>query len=52
MVGRLADLAVLSRDVFGPISPEELVGTTSELTRVGGEIVWESGALALDREAR
>ncbi|WP_437941920.1 amidohydrolase [Sorangium sp. So ce341] len=50
--GRLADLAVLSRDIFGPISPEELVGTTSELTMVGGEIVWDSGALALDGEAR
>ncbi|KYG04634.1 hypothetical protein BE21_45690 [Sorangium cellulosum] len=49
--GRLADLAVLSRDIFGPITPEEMVGTTSELTTVGGEIVWASGALALDGEA-
>ncbi|KYF88468.1 hypothetical protein BE20_46115 [Sorangium cellulosum] len=50
--GRLADLAVLSRDIFGPISPEEMVGTTSELTMVGGEIVWASGAIALHGEAR
>ncbi|XXX81760.1 amidohydrolase family protein [Sorangium sp. So ce134] len=50
--GRLADLAVLSRDIFGPISPEEMVGTTSELTMVGGEIVWASGALDPDHESR
>ncbi|WP_437947915.1 hypothetical protein WME98_45455 [Sorangium sp. So ce296] len=43
---------VLSRDIFGPISPEEMVGTTSELTMVGGEIVWASGAIALHGEAR
>jgi predicted amidohydrolase YtcJ len=44
-VGKLADLAVLSRDIFtSPVSVLPL--TESLLTIVGGEIVHHSGALA------
>ncbi|AUX42787.1 amidohydrolase [Sorangium cellulosum] len=50
--GFFADLAVLSRDIFTAGSPEALAATTSELTMVGGEIVWDSGALAPGGEAR
>ncbi|WP_437971440.1 hypothetical protein WMF04_19985 [Sorangium sp. So ce260] len=39
------------RDIFSPLSPEEMVATTSELTMVGGEIVWESGVLDRHRGA-
>ncbi|MGK2857707.1 MAG: amidohydrolase [Thermoanaerobaculia bacterium] len=40
--GMAADFAVLSPDVF-TVAPEALTKTTSELTVVGGEIVWEEG---------
>ncbi|MCH9649453.1 MAG: amidohydrolase [Deltaproteobacteria bacterium] len=43
--GRLADLAVLSQDIF-EIPPPAIPETVSLLTVVGGEIVWDSGALA------
>jgi predicted amidohydrolase YtcJ len=42
--GRLADLAVLSDDFF-EVPVEELHVLTSELTMVGGETVWETGAV-------
>ena len=38
--GMLADLAVLSQDVF-TVPPPELPKTTSMLTMIGGRIVWE-----------
>jgi predicted amidohydrolase YtcJ len=38
--GMLADLAVLSQDVF-TVPPQELPKTTSVLTMIGGRIVWE-----------
>lgn len=38
--GMLADLAVLSQDVFA-VPPAALPGTTSELTIIGGRIVYE-----------
>jgi predicted amidohydrolase YtcJ len=43
-VGQLADLAVLSRDIF-EIPPEEFVGTESLLTIVGGKIAFDAGVL-------
>ena len=43
-VGKLADLAVLSQDIFS-VPPPELPKTVSVLTLVGGEIVDDSGAL-------
>jgi predicted amidohydrolase YtcJ len=39
--GMLADLAVLSRDIFG-LAPEDLPGTASVLTLVGGVVVHDS----------
>lgn len=39
--GMLADLAVLSQDVF-TVAPPELPKTTSVLTMIGGRIVWEA----------
>jgi predicted amidohydrolase YtcJ len=39
--GMLADLAVLSRDIFS-LAPEDLPGTASVLTLVGGVIVHDS----------
>ena len=42
--GVLADLAVLSQDVFAA-APPALPGTTSVLTMVGGEVVWDAGEL-------
>ncbi|MGK2858900.1 MAG: amidohydrolase [Thermoanaerobaculia bacterium] len=39
--GRLADLAVLSQDVFA-VPPDQLPGTTSVMTVVGGKIVYEA----------
>jgi predicted amidohydrolase YtcJ len=42
--GYLADLAVLSQDIF-TVPPPALLSTTSVLTLVGGEVVWDSGAL-------
>ena len=43
-VGKLADLAVLSQDVF-TIPVSQIVATRSVLTIVGGEIVHDSGEL-------
>ena len=37
--GKLADLAVLSQDIFS-VPPEALPGTTSRLTLVGGKVAW------------
>ena len=42
--GYLADLAVLSQDIF-TIPPPAVPGTVSLLTLVGGEIVWDAGVL-------
>jgi predicted amidohydrolase YtcJ len=42
--GRVADLAVLSQDIFH-IAPGDIPATTSELTMVGGRVVWDSGVL-------
>jgi len=39
-IGKLADLVVLSRDIFD-VEPKEIAGTKVELTIVGGEIVYE-----------
>ncbi len=43
--GYLADLAVLSQDIF-TIPPPAVPGTVSLLTLVGGETVWDAGVLA------
>lgn len=43
--GYLADLAVLSQDIF-TIPPPLIPETTSLLTVVGGEIVWDAGAIS------
>ncbi|HEX9984105.1 MAG TPA: amidohydrolase family protein [Thermoanaerobaculia bacterium] len=40
--GKLADLAVLSQDVF-TVAPPELPKTMSVLTMVGGKVVWREG---------
>jgi len=40
-VGKLADLAVLSRDVFDPAERDRIVDTKVELTVVGGKVVFE-----------
>jgi hypothetical protein len=42
--GKLADLAVLSRDIF-TVAPSELPGTESVLTLVGGKVVHDAGVL-------
>jgi len=42
--GYLADLAVLSQDIF-TIPPPAVPGTTSLLTLVGGEVTWDAGVL-------
>ncbi|MEP7012639.1 MAG: amidohydrolase [Acidobacteriota bacterium] len=42
--GYLADLTVLSQDIF-TIPPPAVPGTTSLLTLVGGETVWDAGVL-------
>lgn len=39
--GKLADLTVLSRDIFA-IDPAEIAGARTELTIAGGEIVYQS----------
>jgi predicted amidohydrolase YtcJ len=38
--GKLADLAVLSQDIF-TVNPEELLATRSMLTMMGGKIVYK-----------
>ena len=43
--GKLADLAVLSADLF-QVPPPELPTTTSLLTLVGGKIACDAGVLA------
>jgi len=43
--GYLADLAVLSQDIF-TIPQPAIPGTVSVLTLVGGEITWDAGVLA------
>lgn len=43
--GYLADLAVLSQDIF-TVPPPAVPQTVSVLTVVGGEIVWDAGVLA------
>lgn len=45
--GYLADLAVLSQDLFA-IPPEAIPATTSVLTLVGGDVVWDAGVLAAE----
>lgn len=47
--GRLADLAVLSQDIFTVPAPD-LPKTTSVLTLVGGKVVFNSGELAANCE--
>ena len=42
--GKLADLAVLSQDIFH-VAPPDLPATRSVLTIVGGRIVWDAGVL-------
>ncbi|MDF1503816.1 amidohydrolase [Roseisolibacter sp. H3M3-2] len=42
--GMLADLAVLSQDVF-TVPPQALPGTTSVLTLVGGRVAWDAKVL-------
>ncbi len=42
--GYLADLAVLSQDIF-TLPPPAVPGTVSVLTLVGGEIVWDAGVV-------
>jgi hypothetical protein len=42
--GYLADLAVLSQDIF-TVPPPAIPGTASVLTVVGGEIVWDAGVV-------
>lgn len=42
--GHLADLAVLSQDIF-TVPPPAVPTTTSVLTLVGGEVVWDAGVL-------
>jgi predicted amidohydrolase YtcJ len=42
--GKLADLAVLSQDIFH-VAPPDLPATRSVLTLVGGRVVWDAGVL-------
>jgi predicted amidohydrolase YtcJ len=44
--GKLADLVVLSQDIFH-IPPEDLPKTESVLTMVGGRIVYDSKAVSM-----
>jgi hypothetical protein len=43
MPGKLADMVILSQDIFS-IPPEEIKNVKALLTVVGGKIVWESTA--------
>jgi predicted amidohydrolase YtcJ len=45
--GRVADLAVLSQDIFHA-APSDIVTTTSLLTMVDGRTVWDAGVLHAD----
>jgi predicted amidohydrolase YtcJ len=42
--GRLADLAVLSQNIF-QVAPDKILETKSVLTMVGGRVVWDDGVL-------
>jgi len=42
--GNLADLAVLSQDIF-TVPPPALPATTSLLTIVGGQVIWDARVL-------
>ena len=42
--GNLADLVVLSRDIFA-VAPREILDTRPVLTMVGGRVVFDTGAL-------
>lgn len=44
VTGQLADLAVLSQDIFA-LPPTALPATTSVLTLVGGQVIWDAGQL-------
>jgi predicted amidohydrolase YtcJ len=46
--GLLADLAVLSQDIFA-VPPAALPGTASVLTMVGGRVVHDPGGIARGR---
>jgi predicted amidohydrolase YtcJ len=43
-VGRVADLAVLSQDIFH-VPPPAIPATTSVLTMVNGNVVWDAGVV-------
>src|SRR5262249_50262266 len=43
--GKVADLAVLSQDVFSLPSPKMIPGTASVLTMVDGKVVYDAGLL-------
>jgi hypothetical protein len=45
--GRVADLAVLSQDIFH-VPPPAILATGSLLTMVGGRVVWDAGVLHPD----
>ena len=47
IAGKVADLVVLSQDIF-KVAPPELPKTISVLTLVGGKIAYESGVMKLD----
>ena len=42
--GKLADIAVLSQDIF-TVAPPDLMKTTAVITIVDGKIAWDAGAL-------
>jgi predicted amidohydrolase YtcJ len=43
-IGKLADLAVLSQDIFA-VAPPDLPKTSSVLTMVGGRVVYDAKVL-------
>lgn len=43
--GQLADIAVLSQDIFNPVNIPTMEHTTSILTIIGGDTVWDAGIL-------
>jgi hypothetical protein len=49
--GKVADLAVLSQDIFS-VPPPELPKTESVLTMVGGRIVYDAKALSTSAPSR
>ncbi|HEV7330261.1 MAG TPA: amidohydrolase [Flavisolibacter sp.] len=46
--GMLADLAVLSQDIF-TVPLQQLPGTTSVLTVIGGQVVYDAGVVGKDK---